>query len=113
MIFDQLVALLDKPNDEVWGLIWSDDALAILERHHELLIPEILIAWKQWPMNRQEHLACILGEVGSEDERLLIIELMLAPDPAVRHRAEEALNEHVMTVDIAKRAVPTATGFKF
>jgi hypothetical protein len=89
----QLTALLDKPDDEIWGNIWINDATALFRQEYAALIPEILTVWRSWPINRQEHLAVILGTTGSSEEHALITHMLLAEDPGVRSRAQEALDE--------------------
>lgn len=98
--FDQLITLLDQPDDEIWGNIWMNDAITLFQRSHTSLIPLILKVWQQWPSNRQEHLAVILGSVGSEQEALLIKEMLNTYDPHIRRRAQEALEEWFMSVHI-------------
>lgn len=89
----QLIALLDKPDDEIWGNLWLDDAIALFRQEYAALIPEILTVWRSWPVNRQEHLAVILGTTGSSAEHALIKQMLLAEDSGVRSRAQEALDE--------------------
>jgi hypothetical protein len=90
---NQLMALLDKPDDEIWGNIWMNDATALFRQEYASLIPEILPIWQSWPINRQEHLAVILGTTGSLEEKTLISQMLLAEDSGVRSRAQEALDE--------------------
>lgn len=90
---DKLISLLDLPDDEIWANVWEEDARQLLIEKHAELLPAILKQWRTWPINRQEHMAFILGHVGSPDEKTLAIEMLAASDPRVRNRAKEALDE--------------------
>jgi hypothetical protein len=103
-ILDQLIALLDKPDDEAWGNVWSDEASNLFRRSHSDLLPQILAAWRQWPVHRQEHLGFILGAIGSNDEHLLITELLSSPNPSILSRAKEAQEEWAMSSPRLKQA---------
>ncbi|MBU2714375.1 hypothetical protein [Zooshikella harenae] len=65
----------------------------IFEGEHDKLIPIIVDKWNSWPINRQEHLACILGYVGSAQEKELILQMIGSNNKQVANRAKEALNE--------------------
>ena len=90
---DELISLLDKPDDEVWGNIWCEDAHRLFLESHQSLIPTILNLWRNWPVSRQEHLAFILGGTGSKEELSLIREMLSASSHQVCKRAKEALDE--------------------
>ncbi|MFO1367957.1 MAG: hypothetical protein U1F46_03105 [Marinagarivorans sp.] len=91
-----LISLLDKPDDEIWGNVWSDDAFELLRKEHAFLFPIIIQEWKLWPENRQEHLAFLLGSTGTPDEKALIVAMLGATYSSVRKRAKEALEEFEM-----------------
>ena len=92
-LLNTLVSLLDMPDDEAWGNIWSADAAALFDAHHPELIPPIRAQWRAWSVNRQDHLAFLLGSTGTAEEEALIREMLGAIDPNVASRAREALNE--------------------
>lgn len=92
-MLDEFVTLLDMPDDEIWGVVWSDDARALFDLHHRALLPAILTRWRDWPINRQDHLAFLLGYTGTSEEAQLIHEMLGATDPGVASRAREALEE--------------------
>lgn len=89
-----LIELLDKPDDEIWGQYYIDDAEKIYEENHEQLLPQILNLWQTWPENRKMHLACILGFVGSKNELVLINELLSSPNRYIANYAKDALDEY-------------------
>lgn len=90
---DKLIDLLDSPDDEIWGNVYIDYAEEIFENEPNELISTILKQWSIWPENRQEHLACILGYVGSPLERELILQMVNSDNKLVANRAKEALDE--------------------
>lgn len=90
---DKLIDLLDSPDDEVWGNVYIDYAGEIFEGDSGALIPIIVKQWSSWPINRQEHLACILGYVGSQQEKELILQMIGSDNKQVASRAKEALEE--------------------
>jgi len=89
----QLINFLDSPDDEIWGNIYLALANEIFENDHQELIPIILKDLNQWSSNRQEHLACLLGFIGSSEEKNLISELVRSDDFLVNKRALEAMDE--------------------
>ncbi|MEE1950119.1 hypothetical protein V0R48_14110 [Pseudomonas alcaligenes] len=88
-----LISLLDRADDELWGNVWSNDAFSLLQRESAFLLPAIIKQWRDWPVHRQEHLAVLLGSIGTPEEKILIIEMLDATDPQVRNRTQEALEE--------------------
>ncbi|GAA6170317.1 hypothetical protein [Sessilibacter corallicola] len=91
---EALIELLDKPDDEIWGQYYMDDAEKIYTENHENLLPKLLGQWKMWPNNRQMHLACILGFAGTQSELKLIKELLSSSNKHVARYAQDALEEH-------------------
>ncbi|WP_431286914.1 hypothetical protein [Roseateles chitinivorans] len=92
-VYEKFLSLLDRPDDEAWGLVWSEDAATLLKLHHHEFLPTIRAQWRGWSNNRLDHLAFLLGSTGTAEEELLIVELLGAADANVVSRAREAREE--------------------
>lgn len=90
---EELVSLLDHPDDNYWGDILSDEARVIIDSDPELLLGKVLEQWQEWPENRLEHLAYLLGEGVSGIEEQLINVLHRSKYKSVVFRAQEAVIE--------------------
>lgn len=90
---EELIKLLDHPDDNYWGDILCNDARAAIDCNPEVILGEILETWKEWPENRLEHLAYILGEGLSKVEKDLIEALHKSKYKSVVFRAKEAVIE--------------------
>ncbi|MBU2705300.1 hypothetical protein KCM76_04870 [Zooshikella marina] len=90
---EELVKLLDHPDDNYWGDILCDDARAVIDHNPEMILGEVLQTWEEWPENRLEHLAYLLGEGLSEVEKDLIEALHKSKYQSVTFRAKEAVIE--------------------
>jgi len=98
VILNNLIGLLDKPDDGIWGQYFLDDAEKIYVENHEILLPPILAELKDWPENRKMHLACILGATGTQNELKLISELLQSSNRHIVGYAGDALDEHNMVM---------------
>ena len=92
-VFDELIVLLDKPDDEIWGQYYIDDAIKLYKQNHEVLLLKLKNSWLSWEQDRQMHLACILGVVGSPLELELINGLLQSPNRHIANYAKDALDE--------------------
>lgn len=87
---EELIRLLDHPDDNYWGEILCDDARAVIDRNPEMILGEVLQKWEEWPENRLEHLAYLLGEGLSDVEKDLVEALHKSKYRSVTFRAKEA-----------------------
>lgn len=90
---DQLIELLDSPDNDYWGDVLSSEARGIIDKNIDEILLPILYCWQQWPENRLEHLAYLLGESRSEIEKKLVYELLNSQYESVAFRAREAASE--------------------
>jgi hypothetical protein len=90
---EELINFLDHPDDNYWGDILCDDARAIIDKDPELILTKVIQQWEDWPENRLEHLAYLLGEGLSEVETSLIRALHQSKYKSVVFRAKEAFIE--------------------
>jgi hypothetical protein len=90
---NQLVELLDHPDDNYWGDVLSSEAREIIDKNIDGILSSVLNCWRQWPENRLEHLAYLLGDSPSEVERKLVYELLDSQYESVAFRAREAAHE--------------------
>lgn len=88
-----LIDLLDSPDNDYWGDVLSCEARGIIDKNSEEIMLSILDCWQQWPENRLEHLAYLLGNNSSEVEKKLIFELLNSQYESVAFRAREAASE--------------------
>ena len=89
----QLIELLDSPDNDYWGDVLSSEARGIIDKNIDEILLPILHCWQQWPENRLEHLAYLLGESRSEIEKKLVYELLNSQYESVAFRAREAASE--------------------
>ena len=90
---NQLIELLDHPDDNYWGDVLSSEAREIIDRNIDEILAPVLGCWHQWPENRLEHLAYLLGDSPSETEKKLVYELLNSQYESVVFRAQEAAYE--------------------
>ncbi len=91
--FDLLVDLLDHPDDDFWGDVLSSEAREIIDTNIDEILSLVLASWREWPENRLEHLAYLLGESNSQVEKVLVYELLQSHYESVVFRAIEAVSE--------------------
>lgn len=90
---NQLIKLLDHPDDDFWGDVLSCEAREMIDADIDGVLMQVLGCWHQWPENRLEHLAYLLGDSPSEIEKKLVYELLTSQYESVVFRAREAAYE--------------------
>jgi len=93
MQYTQFFAYLDLPDLDYWYDEGAGIAREMLDQSSDQIFDQLLIVWRKWPVNRQEHLAYILGEGDSLKEKNLILDMRTSSNKGVKFRAEESLNE--------------------
>lgn len=87
---EELIALLDLHDTDYWYDYASCRAREIIDRNPTGILSEVLDCWTQWPENRTEHLAYLLGDNTYDIEKKLINALQHSPYESVVYRANEA-----------------------
>ena len=88
-----LIDNLNIPNTDYWYDSVSDLARNIIDDNYDQTFSILLLEWRAWPENTQEHLAYILGEGSSVQELALINEMLTSDYESVVFRAKESLIE--------------------
>lgn len=91
-MLNTLVSLLDLVDGDYWSDVASSEARSLIDQDPQKLLSEIFPFLNQWPENRLEHLAYILGEGDSPIEEEILIHLSTSIYPSVSLRARELLH---------------------
>jgi hypothetical protein len=67
--------------------------LTVIDSNPEMILGEVFQKWEEWPENRLENLAYLLGQGLSEIEKDLIEALLKSKYKSVIFRAKEAVIE--------------------
>jgi len=92
-MLEKLKGYLDQADTDLWYDDGCFIARNLIDENPEETLMEIISEWKSWPVERQEHLAYILGESNSKNEIKLINEMLKSQSRDVVFRAKEAFNE--------------------
>lgn len=99
---EAFLELLDMPDDMAWGLFGVDEAQAMYLELSDTDLRRMQEEWRQWTVNRIDHLACVMGARASEIELALALDLSTSIHPTVASKARDAIDE--IEADIRMKA---------
>ena len=88
----KMVSLLEIPDNDYWYDVGCSEARSYLDSDDKILFL-LTEKWRELSLLAQEHLAYILGEGHSENELLIINEMLKSGSKEIVFRAQEALIE--------------------